>query len=106
MTTEQTSCEQCIDEHLRSRLDNLLPDLDDASIEQCKELLDHYGCTHLDPEDDIDDWREAAREAVQDGAMENILSIGPRWCNGEHPLDRQAHDVQRLPFLGRTRRLL
>jgi hypothetical protein len=75
MTNEQSTCEQRIDEQLRSRLEQLLPDLDDADVEQCKELLDHDGREQPDPDDDIDEWREAAREAVHDAAIETILSI-------------------------------
>lgn len=78
----QPTCEERIEEHMQSRLANLLPDFDAMdgaeAVEAAREIIEEYS---REGELDEDDWHEGgrcidlAREIRQDHAGDNVLSI-------------------------------
>jgi len=69
----QPTCEQRIDAHLESRLEEFLPDVESWSIRKCAKRL---RAESRDVERrNVEDLRSEVRELVRDQASESVLSI-------------------------------
>ena len=71
---EQKTCKQRIGEQLQSRLDELIPNVDEWDIAKCKAYLDDIG-VDLDEIDGLDAWRDTVREIMDERRCDDILSI-------------------------------
>jgi hypothetical protein len=69
----QKTCEQRIDEKLRNRLDELLPDVSDWSVLQCARHLKSDG--HEIKTADVDLLRSEVADLIRERACESVLSI-------------------------------
>lgn len=83
--TKQATCEQLIDKQLENRLESLLPNLDDMSIGELRELCDYHGIEYdlsdgdegdySDEEDASQELIDDIRDNLHDRINEDVLSV-------------------------------
>jgi len=72
-TKTQTTCRERIDQELKERLEELLPDVSTWSVLECARYLKAEG--HTLQTADVDELRQEAIELVRERACENLLSV-------------------------------
>ena len=80
METDKTrkTCEQRIDEELKDRMEQLLPDVSTWSVLTCARYLKSEGQTLRTA--DLDALQSAARELLRERACESLLSVEKIKC--------------------------
>lgn len=75
METKETknTCNQRIDEELKDRLEQLLPDIETWSVLRCARYLKSEGQELRSA--DLDELQSSARELVRESALKNLLSL-------------------------------
>ena len=72
-TKTQKTCEQRIDEHLKGRLEDLLPDVTTWGVRKCARYLKAEGRTP--GTDDVEEIRQEVLDLIRERACQDLLSV-------------------------------
>jgi hypothetical protein len=74
-TQPNPKCNDLIDQCLANRLSDILPNIGEWTIDQCKEYISEHGGDTPDDDADADEWHNAARDAHREATTPEPGSV-------------------------------